>query len=80
MIDDPALPWAAMIKRMITDGHQIASHSWSHADLSLLNETDRRAEMVRVPLYMRVTRASNNGYRLKMKWHCEISSESGQPT
>jgi hypothetical protein len=32
-IDDAAYPWAALIQRMHTAGHQIASHTWSHQDL-----------------------------------------------
>ncbi|KAF8428632.1 hypothetical protein EV426DRAFT_279165 [Tirmania nivea] len=52
-IDDPTLPWAAMIKRMIADGHQVASHSWSHADLSALNDTERTDEMVKNEMALR---------------------------
>ena len=78
-IDDPSLPWAAMIKRMITDGHQVASHSWSHADLSLLNETDRTEEMVSVFfVYEGNPSATNNDRRSKMRWHCEISLGNGR--
>ncbi|KAK2014048.1 chitin deacetylase [Colletotrichum eremochloae] len=32
-IDNATLPWASTIMRIYTDGHQIASHTWSHADL-----------------------------------------------
>ncbi|RPB26806.1 glycoside hydrolase/deacetylase [Terfezia boudieri ATCC MYA-4762] len=53
MIDDPKLPWAAMIKRMISDGHQVASHSWSHADLSTLNETEQTMEMIKNEMALR---------------------------
>nr|ARJ57511.1 chitin deacetylase 2 [Podosphaera xanthii] len=47
-----------------TSGHQIASHSWSHADLSKISQTQRRNEMIKnemalrnilgvIPTYMR---------------------------
>ncbi|KAI1254824.1 hypothetical protein MGN70_002884 [Eutypa lata] len=65
-IDDPSTPWPAIIRRMYTDGHQIASHTWSHADLSAITPAQRRNEMVknemalrnvlpggRIPTYMR---------------------------
>jgi len=32
--------WPAVIRRMHADGHQIAAHSWGHANLSSLNETE----------------------------------------
>lgn len=39
--------WNAVIKKMYANGHQLASHTWSHADLSTLTEDARRTEMVR---------------------------------
>jgi peptidoglycan/xylan/chitin deacetylase (PgdA/CDA1 family) len=33
-IDNAAYPWSSIIQRMHADGHQIASHTWSHQDLS----------------------------------------------
>lgn len=49
---------------MYSDGHQIASHTWSHADLSTITSARRRDEMVKnemafrnilgfIPTYMR---------------------------
>ena len=32
-IDNEAYPWAGYIQRMHAEGHQIASHTWSHLDL-----------------------------------------------
>ncbi|KAF8463595.1 hypothetical protein BDZ91DRAFT_298776 [Kalaharituber pfeilii] len=52
-IDDESTPWPAIIKRMAADGHQIASHSWSHADLSKLSETERRDEMIKNEMAIR---------------------------
>ncbi|KAE9974899.1 hypothetical protein EG328_003566 [Venturia inaequalis] len=44
-IDSTAYPWAALIKRMYAEGHQIASHTWSHPDLSTLDTPQREHEM-----------------------------------
>ncbi|KAF3920490.1 hypothetical protein ABW20_dc0107210 [Dactylellina cionopaga] len=49
-IDDESLPWANLIRRMHREGHQVAGHSWTHPDLQLLSETDRRNEMYRLEL------------------------------
>lgn len=61
---DTTAAWTAVIQRMITDGHQVASHTWSHANLSSLSTTDQQVEMVKnemalrnimgkIPTYMR---------------------------
>ncbi|RPB05609.1 glycoside hydrolase/deacetylase [Choiromyces venosus 120613-1] len=61
---DSTPAWTAVIQRMITDGHQVASHTWSHPDLSLLTDADRETEMIKnemalrniigkIPTYMR---------------------------
>ncbi|KAJ6164801.1 Glycoside hydrolase/deacetylase beta/alpha-barrel [Penicillium chermesinum] len=63
-IDDPDLPWAALIERMLLSGHQVASHTWSHEDLSKVtavqradqiekNEAALRNVMGSFPTYMR---------------------------
>lgn len=63
-IDHPDLPWAALIQRMQRTGHQIASHTWSHQDLSKITPDQRRQQMLkneaafrnvlgRIPTYMR---------------------------
>ncbi|TLD34582.1 glycoside hydrolase/deacetylase [Venturia nashicola] len=44
-IDSAAYPWSALIKRMYAEGHQVASHTWSHADLSNLTTAQRQHEM-----------------------------------
>ncbi|KAL7267765.1 hypothetical protein RUND412_009632 [Rhizina undulata] len=46
-IDDETLAWPGLIRRMIAEGHQVASHTWSHPDLSTLTEADREAEMIK---------------------------------
>jgi peptidoglycan/xylan/chitin deacetylase (PgdA/CDA1 family) len=46
-IDDASKPWAAIIKRMLAEGHQVASHTWSHQDLSAITKEQRYDQMVR---------------------------------
>ncbi|KAI0392311.1 carbohydrate-binding module family 18 [Xylariaceae sp. FL0594] len=38
-INDPKLPWASVIQRMAAEGHQVASHTWSHENYSQLTTT-----------------------------------------
>ncbi|PWY68460.1 chitin deacetylase [Aspergillus heteromorphus CBS 117.55] len=63
-IDSPGMPWASLIQRMHRSGHQIASHTWSHQDLSKVSESQRRAQLLwnevalrnilgAIPTYMR---------------------------
>lgn len=63
-IDDASTNWPTVIKRMYTDGHQIASHTWSHQDLSLITKEQRYEQMIKnemaisnligkFPVYMR---------------------------
>jgi peptidoglycan/xylan/chitin deacetylase (PgdA/CDA1 family) len=44
-IDNSSLPWPALLKRMQAEGHQIASHTWSHADLCNITSAQRKNEM-----------------------------------
>jgi peptidoglycan/xylan/chitin deacetylase (PgdA/CDA1 family) len=44
-IDDPTLPWSSIIKRMYSEGHQIASHTWGHQDLSNITPAQRKNQM-----------------------------------
>lgn len=46
-IDDHDLPWESMILRMQENGHQIASHTWSHMDLSKASHSWIREEMLK---------------------------------
>jgi peptidoglycan/xylan/chitin deacetylase (PgdA/CDA1 family) len=63
-IDDFTLPWGRLIQRMHYSGHQIASHSWSHQDLSKITSSQRHDQMLKneaalrnilgaIPTYMR---------------------------
>jgi len=44
--------WASMIHELYNDGHQIASHTDTHPDLSKMNAEDIRAEMTRNEKYI----------------------------
>ncbi|RFU78362.1 polysaccharide deacetylase [Trichoderma arundinaceum] len=45
-INDPATDWPRLIHRMKADGHQIASHTWSHQRLPKLSKTLLRQQMI----------------------------------
>lgn len=71
-IDDPATGYPDLLRRIDRLGHQIASHTWSHQDLTYLSEDDRRFQMGqldkvllnilgKVPNYMRPPYASCDG-------------------
>lgn len=45
-IDENAT-WKALIQRMEAEGHQVASHTWSHQDLSAITSQQRFDQMVR---------------------------------
>ncbi|KAJ4372865.1 hypothetical protein N0V83_003156 [Neocucurbitaria cava] len=64
--------WSAVIKRMVAEGHQVASHTWSHQDLSLItseqvydqmvkNEMAIRNILGKYPTYMRPPYSSCTG-------------------
>jgi len=69
---DTTQQWSDLIKRMDAEGHQVASHTWTHPDLSTLSEADRRTEMYnneaalkniigKFPTYMRPPYSSCTG-------------------
>lgn len=45
-IDDASTQWPAVIAKMYAAGHQIASHTWSHQDLSAITQEQRINQMV----------------------------------
>jgi len=49
-IDDESQPWPAMIRRMVAEGHQLASHTWSHQDLSAITKEQRYEQMVKLEM------------------------------
>ena len=50
---DTTASHTATIKRMAADGHQVASHTWTHLDLSAISEKDRKAQMVKNEMAIR---------------------------
>lgn len=46
-ISNTSLPWPTILKRMDADGHQIASHTWSHQDLSRISPARRAEQIIR---------------------------------
>ncbi|KAF3021914.1 hypothetical protein E8E14_006922 [Neopestalotiopsis sp. 37M] len=45
-INDPSLPWRAIIQRMAAEGHQVASHTWSHQNFSDVTATQARNQVL----------------------------------
>ena len=44
---DVTEPYPSLIRRMIAEGHQVASHTWSHYSLSNIPSTVRKDQMVK---------------------------------
>ncbi|KAG0067506.1 hypothetical protein BGZ89_005987 [Linnemannia elongata] len=65
-INDPVI--AATVKRAYLAGHQIASHTWSHADLSL-GTTDIASEMNRLDVALKalIGKRPPTNYRLNLQ-------------
>ncbi|KAI9152227.1 putative polysaccharide deacetylase [Paramyrothecium foliicola] len=83
-INDPSTPWPALIRRMIADGHQVASHTWSHQRLTTLSEPKFRNQMLYLetalsdllgffPTYMRppysASNATTDGWLRDLGYH-----------
>ncbi|KAK1597061.1 polysaccharide deacetylase [Colletotrichum navitas] len=45
-MDNPDTAWPAVMRRMHAAGHHIASHTWSHRNLNLVNSTIQRTEII----------------------------------
>jgi peptidoglycan/xylan/chitin deacetylase (PgdA/CDA1 family) len=45
--------WAPVIRRMVAEGHQVASHTWSHQDLSRITEAQVYDQMVKNEMAIR---------------------------
>lgn len=50
---DSTAQWSNMIKRMVAEGHQVASHTWSHQDLSIITDAQRYDQMVKNEMAIR---------------------------
>ncbi|KAJ5647760.1 hypothetical protein N7490_004132, partial [Penicillium lividum] len=74
-IDDPELPWAPLIERMLLGGrHQIASHTWSHEDLSKIKPTQRVEQMTKNEAALRNIMGSFPTYMRPPYSSCEEGS------
>ncbi|KAM0249789.1 hypothetical protein ACHAP5_002658 [Fusarium lateritium] len=45
-IDDESKGWPKVLRRMHSEGHQLASHSWSHEDLSAASDEIRKQQII----------------------------------
>ncbi|WZH47902.1 Chitin deacetylase 1 [Fusarium acuminatum] len=45
-IDDESKGWPKILRRMHSEGHQLASHSWSHEDLSAASDEIRKQQVI----------------------------------
>jgi peptidoglycan/xylan/chitin deacetylase (PgdA/CDA1 family) len=45
-IDDPTAPYATIMKRTLDEGHQIAHHTWTHENLTMINDTRIKNQMI----------------------------------
>jgi len=50
---DSTASWFNVIRRMVSEGHQVASHTWSHQDLSVITEAQRYDQMVKNEMAIR---------------------------
>lgn len=39
------IAWADVLRRMVNEGHQIGSHTWSHPNLDKLPSAERKIQM-----------------------------------
>ncbi|KAI1331144.1 carbohydrate-binding module family 18 [Xylariaceae sp. FL0255] len=46
MINNASLPWTSIIQRAAAEGHQIASHTWSHENYSTLSTAQFKDQMI----------------------------------
>ncbi|OAA53717.1 chitin deacetylase [Cordyceps fumosorosea ARSEF 2679] len=45
-MDDPSLPWPRVLRRMHAEGHQLASHTWTHRNLNKVSRAVQFTEMI----------------------------------
>lgn len=50
---DTTESWSSVIKRMVAEGHQVGSHTWSHQDLSVITDAQRYDQMVKNEMAIR---------------------------
>lgn len=45
-VNDESYVWPGLLRRMVAEGHQVASHTWTHENSSLLDEARMMEQMV----------------------------------
>ncbi|EKG14539.1 Chitin-binding type 1 [Macrophomina phaseolina MS6] len=46
-IDNESLAWPGILRRMVREGHQVASHTWSHQNLNEITSAERFDQLVK---------------------------------
>ena len=67
---DQDAEWIDMIKRIDREGHQLASHTWSHPDLDNSTSSTRREEMIRMQSAMQDILGKHPTYMRAPYVHC----------
>lgn len=44
-LDDESTPWPGLLRRMVSSGHQVGSHSWSHVDMTTADSSTRQQQI-----------------------------------
>jgi peptidoglycan/xylan/chitin deacetylase (PgdA/CDA1 family) len=68
--------WAPVIKRMVAEGHQVASHTWSHQDLSQITEAQVYDQMVKNEMAIRNIIGKYPTYMRPPYSSCEATCQS----
>ncbi|AEO69652.1 carbohydrate esterase family 4 protein [Thermothielavioides terrestris NRRL 8126] len=61
-IADPSTPWPEILRRIDRSGHQIGSHTWSHADLSAASPQARQYQVHQLDTALRVVLGKSPTY------------------
>jgi polysaccharide deacetylase family protein (PEP-CTERM system associated) len=77
--------YPAMIKRMVSEGHEVASHGWSHVRVTQQNREQFRSDVIRTKQLLEdITGTQVRGYRAASYsigkgnlWALEVLSETG---
>jgi peptidoglycan/xylan/chitin deacetylase (PgdA/CDA1 family) len=68
--------WAPVIRRMVAEGHQVASHTWSHQDLSKITEAQVYDQMVKNEMAIRNIIGKYPTYMRPPYSSCEATCQS----
>jgi len=68
--------WAPVIRRMVAEGHQVASHTWSHQDLSKITEAQVYDQIVKNEMAIRNIIGKYPTYMRPPYSSCEATCQS----